>query len=51
MERKELIKRLETRRETCIHMMMTINNAEVKAQYYGEVVGLEYAIGLLSLEK
>lgn len=51
MERKELIKKLEERKKTCLHMIELVDDKEVKAQYWGEMYGIDYAIGLLIIEK
>lgn len=51
MKNDKLIKKLEERKKTCLRMIDLVDDKEVKAQYWGEMVGLDYAIGLLSLEK
>lgn len=50
MNKKEIVKQLNERHKQCVVMMLSIKDKEVKSEYYGEMVGIEYAIGLLLLE-
>ena len=51
MNKEEILKELIERQNQCMDMRSSIKDKEVKAQYYGELVGLEYAIGLLIMEE
>lgn len=49
--KKSVKDKLIERYEQCQSVFLAIEDKEVKSQYYGEMVGLEYAIVLLMMEE
>lgn len=50
MNKQEIIKELEERKQVCEELIKIVKDKECKAQFYGEKFGLEYAIELLTID-
>lgn len=51
MNKEKLLKKLSERRNDCEELIRLVKDKDYKYQLYGEIFGLDYAIGLLLSEE